>query len=179
MSTKCELVTSKPIKSRADIVEAYRPAAMQGRKRRAGCPKVSVFDDLEIVILGNESYYGAAAFSESPGDRVRMIRNEMTGPVAAGLNTVVRHCKDSSSNSFGSSNSFVPTPHSRRAASLRKPKCWKTNGDKRSVPLIAVRTHHFDHTGNVASRQPEFVQIVGVQSGQRDSECESSNLEGF
>jgi hypothetical protein len=163
---------SKPIRSWADIVEAYRPAVMQAGKRPAGCPKVSVFEHLEIVIVGNESYYGAADFGESTGDCVRMIRNEMTGPPAAGFNMVVRHCKDSSSNSF------APIAHSSRAASLRKPRCWRTTEDNRSVPLIAARTYHFDHTGKVARRQPGLAQIVGVPSGQRDSECKSSILEG-
>jgi hypothetical protein len=161
-----------PSTTTRSIAEASRPAVMRAGKRPAGCPKVSDVDDIEILNLGNESFCGAAAFDEPPGDSARMTPNETTGPAAVCCNMVVRHRKDSSSNSFA-----LAAPNSR--ASLRTRKCWTTAEHNRCVPLMAARTHHFDRTGKVARRKPGLAQIVGLQSGQRDSGCPSSILEGF
>jgi hypothetical protein len=98
---------SKPIRGWADIVQPYRPAVLKARKRAVGRPKVWVcivahqsaahlqttinavlaqhFDDPDIVIVGNEISYGAADFGASSKDRVRVIRNETTVPLAAGF----------------------------------------------------------------------------------------------
>lgn len=180
MSTECELIMSKPIRDWADIVEAYRPAVMEASKRPVRRPKVSVcivanraarnlqttingvlaqrFDDLEIVIVSNESSYSAADFCAAAGDRVRVIRNETTLPLAAGFNMAVRHSRGQFVKLLCPDGILQPDCIAAQAKVLE---------DNRGVALVAARTEHIDHTGKVARRQPAFAQIVGVHSGQR------------
>lgn len=171
---------STPIRSWADIVEAYRPAAMQTEKRSVRRPKVSVcivanqaeghllttidsvlaqrFDDLEIVIVGDKGSnvapdIGAAANNE----RVRIIRNETTAPLGAGFNMAVRHSRGQFVKLLCPDDILRPECIAAQANVLEK---------NRDVALVAAGTDYIDHTGEVVSRHPVFARIVGIHSAQ-------------
>jgi glycosyltransferase involved in cell wall biosynthesis len=171
---------STPIRGWSDIVQAYQPALMQARTRPERRPKVSLcvvadraehqlqstinsvlgqrFDDLEIVIVDNESSYVAAGFGAAPDDRVRVIRNETTVSQDAGFNVAVRHSR----------GQFVKLLYPE---DLLQPDCIaaqaKVLEDDHSIALVAAQTDYIDRTGEVARRQPGFAQLVGANSGQR------------
>jgi glycosyltransferase involved in cell wall biosynthesis len=124
------------------------------------------FDDLEVVIVGNESSYGAADFGAPSEDRVRVIRNETTVPLAAGFNMAVRHSRGQFVKLLCPDGSLQPECVAAQTKVLE---------DNRSVELAAARTDHVDHTGKVPGR---VRANRGCPVGQRDSECKSSILEG-
>lgn len=177
--TECEPIMSEPIKGWADIVEPYWPAVMQTEQRSVRRPKVSVcivanqaerqllttidsvlaqrFDDLEIVIVGDQGPYvpdmGAAANDE----RVRIIRNETTVPLGAGFNMAVRHSRGQFVKLLCPDDTLRPDCIAAQANVLEK---------NRDVALVAAGTDYIDHTGEVVSRHPVFARIVGIHSAQ-------------
>lgn len=181
IGTVHERPMSKPIRSWADIAEAYRPVVMETEKRSARRPKVSVcivadrtarhlqttidsvlaqrFDDLEIVIVGNEGPYlspdvGAAA----EDDRVRVIRNETTVTLGAGFNMAVQHSRGQFVKLLCPDDTLRPDCIAAQARVLE---------ENRDVALVAAGTDYIDQTGQVVSRQPGFARIVGIHSAQR------------
>jgi hypothetical protein len=180
MGTGCELIMSGPIRGWADIIEAYRPAVMQTEKRSMRRPKASVcivanqatrhlqttidsilaqrFDDLEIVIVGNEgSYAGPDVGAVTKDDRVRVIRNETTTSRGAGFNVAVRHSRGEFVKLLCPDGTLRPDCIAAQAGVLE---------ENHGVALVAARTDYINHTGELVGRQPGFSRIIGINSAQ-------------
>ena len=172
----------RPISSWAEVVEAYRPAAMaNSRWRRTRRPKVSLcicasetdrhlqatiescfaqhYAALEFLIIDNDGSDRTRHILEMvKDDRVRVIRSATAGPIADKFNMAVQQ----------SNGQFVKLICAgdvlRRDCIAKQAKLLEDNVD---VALVAVRTDHIDDDGNLLSRGCGLARLIGRHSGER------------
>jgi glycosyltransferase involved in cell wall biosynthesis len=174
--------TARPVRSWADIAEAYRPAVeSMSRRARPRRPTVSlcigVFKaerrlkatidsclaqhdaELELVIIDNNSSDGARDIVESvKDDRVRIIPSATRVSSAENFNLAV----EQSNGRFVKLICAGDTLHPGCIA--EQTKVLESNPE---VALVAVRTDHIDDDGNLLTHACGLAGLVGRHSAER------------
>jgi glycosyltransferase involved in cell wall biosynthesis len=174
--------TMRPIRSWADIIEAYRPVAMaKSGAARSRRPKVSLcistfqaerhlqatidsclaqhYAELELLIIDNDSSDGTRDILEVvKDDRVRIIRNATTLSVADHFNLAVQQSHGQFVKLMCAGDTLHPDCIAKQAKALE---------DNPEVTLVAVQTDHIDDEGRLFTRSRGLVGLVGRHSGER------------
>jgi glycosyltransferase involved in cell wall biosynthesis len=172
----------RPVRSWFDVAEAYRPAAMaQRRSARTRRPTVSLcisafqaerhlqdtidsclaqqYPELELLIIDNNSSDATRDILEAVEDqRVQIIRNTTTLPVADGFNLAVQQSRGRFVKLMCTGDRLQPDCIDKQA------KVLEANAD---VTLVAVQTDHVDDEGNLFTRARGLAGLVGRHPGER------------
>lgn len=171
--------TTRQIGSWADIVEAYRPAAM-AKSRSAGArrPTVSLcistfkaerdlqatidsclaqhYSELELVIIDDNGSDGTRDILEAVNDdRVRIIRSATTVPITDNFNLAVQQSNGQFVKLVCAGDTLHPDCIAKQAKALER------NPD---VALVAVRTDRIDYEGKLLTHACGLVGLVGRHS---------------
>ena len=174
--------TTRPIRSWADNIEAYRPVAMaKSSSARSRRPKVSLcisafqaerhlqatidsclaqhYAELELLIIDYESSDGTRDILEVvKDDRVRIIRSATTLSVADHFNLAVQQSHGQFVKLMCAGDTLHPDCIAKQAKALE---------DNPEVTLVAVQTDHIDDEGQLFTRARGLVGLVGRHSGER------------
>jgi glycosyltransferase involved in cell wall biosynthesis len=171
-----------PIRSWADIIEAYRPVAMaKPRSARTHRPTVSLCisslqaerhlqatidsclaqrdAELELVIVNDSSSEGTRDILEAvQDDRVRIIQSATTVPIADNFNLAVQQSKGQFVKLICAGDMLHPDCITKQAKVLE---------DNREVALVAVRTDRIDDDGKPLTHSFGLAGLVGRHSAER------------
>jgi glycosyltransferase involved in cell wall biosynthesis len=172
----------RPVRRWADVAEAYRSAAMaQRRSARTRRPTVSLcisafqaerhlqdtidsclaqqYPELELLIIDNNSSDATRGILEAVEDqRVQIIRNITTLPVADGFNLAVQQSRGRFVKLMCAGDRLQPDCVDKQAKAL------EANAE---VTLVAAQTDHIDDDGNLFTRARGLAGLVGRHPGER------------
>jgi glycosyltransferase involved in cell wall biosynthesis len=172
--------TVRPIRSWADLVEAYRPVAMaQSHSARTRRPTVSLCisafqaerhlqatidsclaqqDQVELVIVDNNSSDGTRDILEAArDDRVRIIRSATTAPIADNFNLAVQQSSGQFAKLICAGDTLHPDCIAKQAKVLE---------DNPDVALVAVRTDRIDDEGKLLTHAHGLAGLDGRHSAE-------------